>query len=56
MPNEGVSDPGHRASTTADLAGAAGPGSVDGATFSWSARGLALDWPWPVASPWAATG
>jgi hypothetical protein len=26
------------------------------ATFSWSARGLALEWPWHVASPWAATG
>jgi NAD(P)-dependent dehydrogenase (short-subunit alcohol dehydrogenase family) len=30
MPNEPAGDPGHRASTIADLAGAAGPGSVDG--------------------------
>ena len=26
------------------------------ATFYWSARGLALEWPWHAASPWAATG
>jgi short-subunit dehydrogenase len=30
MPNEGAGDPGHRAGTIADLAGAGGPGSVDG--------------------------
>src|SRR5580698_3141389 len=30
MPNERAGDPGKRGSTTADLAGAAGPGSVDG--------------------------
>jgi shikimate 5-dehydrogenase len=30
MPNERAGDPGNRASTTAGLAGAAGPGSVDG--------------------------
>ena len=30
MPNERAGDPGNRASTIADLAGAAGPGSVDG--------------------------
>jgi len=30
MPNEPAGDPGHRASTIADLAGAAAPGSVDG--------------------------
>ena len=26
------------------------------ATCCWSARGLALAWPWHAASPWAATG
>src|SRR6201997_1082581 len=30
MSNERVGDPGNRGSTIADLAGAAGPGSVDG--------------------------
>ena len=30
MPDERAGDPGNRASTAADLAGAAGPGSVDG--------------------------
>jgi short-subunit dehydrogenase len=30
MPDEPADDPGHRADTTADPAGAAGPGSVDG--------------------------
>ena len=30
MPNEPAGAPGNQASTTADLAGAAGPGSVDG--------------------------
>ena len=30
MPNERVDDPGNRGSTIADLAEAAGPGSVDG--------------------------
>jgi short-subunit dehydrogenase len=33
MPNEQAGDPGNRASTVADLAGAAGPGSVDGRHF-----------------------
>ena len=56
MPNERVGDPGERGSTIADLAEAAGPGSVEAATFYWSARGLALEWPWHVASLWAATG
>ena len=30
MPNERAGDPGNRGSTIADLAGTAGPGSVDG--------------------------
>ena len=30
MPNERAGDPGNRGSTIADLAGAAGPGSIDG--------------------------
>ena len=45
MPNERVGDPGHRGSTIADLAEAAGPAQSMAATFYWSARGLALEWP-----------
>jgi NAD(P)-dependent dehydrogenase (short-subunit alcohol dehydrogenase family) len=33
MPNERAGDPGNRASTAADLAGTAGPGSIDGRHF-----------------------
>jgi hypothetical protein len=32
------------------------PAQSMAATFCWSARDLALEWPWHVASPWAATG
>jgi hypothetical protein len=32
------------------------PAQSMAATFYWSARGLALESPWHVASPWAATG
>ena len=31
------------------------PAQSMAATFYWSARGLASEWPWHVASPWAAT-
>ena len=56
MPNERAGDPGNRGSAIADLAEAAGPGSSMAATCYWSARGLALERLWHVASPWAATG
>ena len=32
------------------------PAQLMAATFYWSAQALALEWPWHVASPQAATG
>jgi hypothetical protein len=55
MPDERAGGPGSRGSTVAGLAGAVGPGSVDGRHLLLVGAGLVLAWLWPAASLWAAT-
>ena len=55
MPNERAGDPGNREARSLTSPRPQVPAQSMAVTFYWSARGLALERPWHVASPWAAT-